>query len=556
MHEDCIKARQHLTLSDSFYEAVVPCLEYPECANFAMVAIMNLCVGNLAAHRKTVDLGIDEMIAKCLADGTFPDEESIGYNCAINYFYLATVDAILGNEKESESTPDSIVSKRLLNNTVATYSVLQRTAQLQEPTYLAHDCLRICLMYLFSEALQQSLCQKQTELLGLINLYKTYIRKLGQILQLSEPGRSEVLAEFKEIDTSYCEDLDEEKAAIRQTIVDELNRSGLPKGCRDDQMLLTDAIFERLVRISITNEFVNETAAQRGSSPILPELISCLGNKEEGWVRDAFIVLACSLLANAAENVDVGRFLVQETEVPTLLLKAMQSASEPTIVHVTAGFARCLAKSVENREILGQKGFIEQCVRYLQIANEQIRLQAAAAFHLLVARCSTNVERVLRRLDSSDTTLFASFLSAITSTEKPSSKVILEVGKTLVAILRVLHTTTSSDVGTQNLLTSLYSHAGLIDPLMVLVRDDSENLRLEGLVGFGLVTRSLQGAKYLSNAVNENGDILQHFEKLLPENKTAQGSSEREADAKVELTAEQSNALATLIGLTNKEVRA
>jgi hypothetical protein len=592
VHENCQQARDRF-MSDSewksYYTTLVSCLQYSELADFAMASIMNLCVGNIEAHVRTVYLGIDKRIAECIANESLLDEEGVGYHCAANYFNLTAVNALF--EHDSEGATSSRLSNlgSLKDHLFATYSVLQETARTLHNQTRSYDSLRICLTYLQSDALQQELCRQQNVLINLINLYKVYITRLAEFLLLQEPDRTEALEEFNELDESYLEE-DEEKTLIRQTVVDGLNRSGLPKDCRDyGQLLLTDAILERLVRISLTDEFVVETAAQKKTSSLLLVLQSCLENGEEGWVHDALVVVACSFLANAAENIDVCQHLVKETTTASSLLKVMERASDPTVIHATTGLARCLAKAVENRDVLGAAGFIQACLRYMDSKNENVRLQAASAIHLLVARCPPNVKRILepaaseqpstidetaiQNSNGSPKTLFAAFLAAAsTGPEIARKKLALELGKAIVATLRILHqpaaASSTGPTKVSTLLASFYAHDGLVSPIFALVRDDAENLRLEGLVGLVLVGRSRQGVEQLARAVNDNGEILDVLGKMASpalgtadSEGTGSQSEEKQSEGtedvkpKTGLGPQESNALAALMGLTVKEVR-
>jgi len=441
------------------------------------------------AHIRAADLRLDNTLASILATDQVPEE-------AMDY----ATDLL-------HSTTEKLTPAQLVDN--ISLKVFNNILKVSSPYHEDHtqEYLAILVHYIQDADFQQKIATPLT-LQRLLDLLLTFSTHLSP---------QETRTVFHELATQT----DPNKVASEETNV-----------------VLMVRLASSLAAVSASDAFVQNVSLQ---SHLFEKIVEMLREPVKGPAT----VCACVMLGNLATSDRVCIDMVDATVGMALhnpLIDILSNSKETALLYAAEGFMRHLAFPEPNRSILGESGLISTCCHLLTLEDPSVRGEAAAILCKLVSNCLPNIEKVLNeaipagitpvQLPDTDTevptnpTILYHIVSQALAPSAPLPSTtmknpMIELGRTIITILRYLRTTPPNPSSSPTTLTDKFFQTPLIArPIARLVRQRFyADARSEGLLGLGLMAQSREGAVCVVQEMEHDGGLLEAIKEFAVEQK-------------------------------------
>ncbi len=223
-------------------------------------------------------------------------------------------------------------------------------------------------------------------------------------------------------------------------------------------------------------------------------------------------ISACLMLGNLARTDDICRTMVAQKKLHEPLIRMLRESQEVQLLHAAAGFLKNLTHLPANKTVIGEASLLEAVSRLWSMdVLPQMQYAGAMLARQAVSGCYENIRRLLTPLspDPDSPAHSRTYLSLLLhlSHQTDQAGIKTEVARTITAILRVLHSSSTSIPSSDldDMRRRLYDcHDTLARPLAYLARQTERSVvRSEAWFAFALMARHGDGAALVDDVVAE-----------------------------------------------------
>lgn len=304
----------------------------------------------------------------------------------------------------------------------------------------------------------------------------------------------------------------------------------------------TAQLVDCLSSISINDTYASEIPLD---GPVVSELKSFLSSN-----HSILKSCACIMLGNLAVSDEVAIFMVEKLGLHIPLVRILRTNNDKNILYAAGGFVRHLTFPVVNRKTLASAGLRGACFRLLEFQELRVRREGAAILRKLVSEDMESIQELLTatsrkaspEIGQRTVSLYADSLFSELLHAADSGPLGIEIGRTIVATLRLLHRAVPPSEA-EPWLRNIYAHDTIVSLLLLLARQDDGVLLSEGLLGLGLMAQRKDGASLVVRACMQDPSMFKLFKK------TVNPAESPKREPGTDLSLDQRNTLVLIHGL-------
>lgn len=320
---------------------------------------------------------------------------------------------------------------------------------------------------------------------------------------------------------------------------------------------IEDKLLLSLSDVSASEHFLNHNPL---SGRVNVMLTTWLQDRPGPLIKCAFLMLGNSARSNdrCEAMISTSKLIPGNKSLPQRLLDVIKQSEDQSVVHAALGLLGNLSQPISNKILLGDLGFVEEvyCILSFDTVTQSVNVAALRVLRLLSKdswvntkrlfcqpkersnlKCSVDADnasqaeiRQASKIPAKDATMFSFITTQLWHIE--DFHLLVEVGRLIISILRNLHSHQLRPEESEPFLKLIWQNDFAIKYIAFMLQQEKlEQVRSEALFGAALLTRTEEGAAYLSKILGDDLiKVLEDTVRLTPTTSepTARSDHDRE----------------------------